>query len=388
MKRTFLNNYVASGGFELPDDYESFVSNGDIRGMFHNDCVFCGELHDNIVAYKYDIGGNGKMDYGLHCCKTCNNVIENTPENKLYNKVDYSSKKFSMRRHEQRLGSVRLLEFDKNTFKYYRHLNPNVDKYVTHNECNRCYICDDIITIRSQSIPIPVSGLAVLNGGRVHICPACENDVDFDFLYKHKESSGALIKKLCPGCNIGYYIDESEVEYREDKEVLQDLDKDWICPECSYKFVQNELKSKHWLSDEESSPPRNSPIQRFKGFTCASCYSPFYIDLTLHRITIHAIHFIHEAEIICQHCFKLGVRDLLIDDTSYRFGRHFVIMVFESDESGIWTFHCYRLPKTKNDSITHVITSHIEAEGGVEAVSIAFSEIQLLLYGNQAEIWN
>ncbi len=379
--RQFLRRYLESWGNELPDDYRNFATDG----QFHNECVFCGEEHHNIKVLRYDGKKDQKIFSDTYCCEQCNDQIAKSQFGQMFDYEPVRSAYLKKRRTED----IRImdLQFDHKVYLYYRHLNPNHDLYVKNRENSRCYICDDLIEKQVQSIPVPVTGGNKVTGGRVHICPKCEGDVkDIDDIYNKKVINKELERVKCPSCKLHYYIDNEEATYRAETNTSARFEKEWMCPECSHKSITG-ADENSWLHNPENDAPRFDMMERFMPATCTCCGSYFYIDLTMYTNHLYINHYIRDGEIICQKCTDVDLETLLLGEGTYRFSHKIVIKVAKSSEENVWKFDSYRLGKNPGELPQHIISSHISANNGVECVSIVFNEVRMLLYGEQAELW-
>ena len=381
---SFLTTYIESRGHVLPEDYSNFV----FGGVCESECVFCAEKHQNHSVFKYDIGSNRKSDYGVYACGNCYEQIEEMETLYAWEQPTRSkSSEYDMANENRKVRELKKFKFDNSTYKYYRHLRPDRDRYVRNNECNSCYICNESIETMAQTACVPVSSFHMLSGGRIHICRKCEKyEIDFDEMYRIKVEAGEMHKCKCPNCKTAYYVDNEEQELRDKAKSISHLDLEWVCPECAYKAM-DKVEVKSWLHNPENDVPRKEPMNRFSSGTCLSCKKHFYIDQMIFQNYLFMTHFVREDELVCTECSAAGVKTFLIRRNVFKYKRNMRIMIDEhEDEPLVWTFQCFRFSKVSGTMPEHILTSHVPAHNSLEAMFVIYDELDKLFDGTQTEL--
>ena len=364
MTRNYLQEYIDSGGENIPPDTPLFSQTSHPPSHFADLCVLCGEDHDELRFNQYDKSGNAvQVDAAI--CRNCFRAIHASTKMEIsYNIFD-------------RVRQIKTLSFDSEVYKWYRHLNPKRDLYVKNDECYKCYVCRKKIEETAITAPVPVEHSNVLNGGRVIICEECQPKVAN---YSAEPDESRLLEQVkCSQCNLSYFINRLEANYRI---TLKYNNKAFSCPECAHKTIFIYHNNRIWL--DELKQDREKIPSRFLEKTCACCGNKFSMDLTLSVDTLIDTHEVTGSTLVCQKCSENGARIFLRE--GIRVSERLVFLLSETEEAGIFKFECYKLPDASN-SAKHVLTSHVEALSMIDAVFIAHDEIIKLVIGKQTEIW-
>lgn len=379
-----LFRYIDSLGTEIPMDWQYYARGNSCA----DDCLFCGNQHDDIEVFRYAIvSASKKLVRDTYQCRSCAKKVDDMVEANHMDDyateiVDYYSKSaetFTDAVEKERKARIDSFNFNRTFFsdvnKFYLHLDENLDLYAVNHK-GHCYFCglpahrDDI------EIMVPCTPESQLSGGHIKACKICTTELRDEF---DSKSAGKLGQK-CTNCDEIYFIN---IDERDARERAGTLSKHY-CHKCAYEKLESFVAhdgGTFFLIGQNIAPRRTAPY-RYREIDCYSCDNKLQVDLTLDR-EMYSNNIAPGNRVRCNTCLTLRTGRANGNKIHLQYDEDTFIIVQKIGK--FWVYHISRIISRKERVVFK--SSPDLTKSDVICTLIAWKECERLVSNNQPELW-
>lgn len=370
------DRYLDSLGTEIPIDYNLFLLGNERE----NDCVLCGNLHNNVPLPKLNPLKETYKLLDIHTCQECLTGVKQMmlvtyPHllEEYMHEIYKENTEYDDHEKNFRLQQYNLLgKFPDDTRNRYEHLT--LEDVYAIEYLNKCPFCNTSV-LKGLSVDIAVNNNTTeLNGGKVTVCRSCEFDMSL-----HESLDSTHHYDTCTKCFASYHVAKDEAIIRKDTGTWSKH----MCPKCTHDYL--EIIDTKDLYYEAKSPLEIG--NRFISKECSSCEQSFVIDRTITPEINERNHLLN-GKIFCSECVRLRTFKSNDNKVWVKYCDDVYIVVYK--EGKFWKYKIFKVQVLRKDAKRKPIKlyeSEEEEKDCVIATFKAFRKCSNLIESKQIKLW-